>query len=99
MWHNIIVAVYELELGSSMYGVFQMALLKYFKNKVCALPVVSCSYARILFQIRVDLSQAKYLLHIAAANSVEIVNVSIFSPKSQNIVRTRLPYFIKPLIQ
>ena len=55
-------------------------ILKYFKKEDHALPVVSRSYARLLFQIRVDLSQAKYLLHIAAANSLEIVNVSIFSP-------------------
>ena len=86
-----------------MYGVFQMAprmaLLKYFKKEDHALPAVSRSYVRLLFQIRVDLSQAKYLLYIAAANNVEIVNVSIFSPISQNIVRIRLPYFFKPLIQ
>ena len=63
-----------------VFGVFQMALVKYFKKEDHALPVVSRSYARLLFQIRVDLSQAKYLLHIAAANSLEIVNVSIFSP-------------------
>ena len=76
-----------------------MALLMYFKKEDHALPVVLRSYVRLLFQIRVYLSQAKYLLHIAAANSVEIVNVFIFLPKSQNIVRTGLPYFIKPLIQ
>ena len=64
-------------MDASVYGVIQMALLKYFK-KDHALPVVSRSYARLLFQICVDLSQAKYLLHIAAANSVEIVNVSIY---------------------
>ena len=70
-------------MDASVYGVFQMALLKYFKKEDHALPVVSCSYARLLFQIRVNLSQAKYLLlHIAAANSVKIVNVSIFSPIS-----------------
>ena len=77
-------------MDASVYGVFQMALLKYFKEEDHALPVVSHSYARLLFQIRVDLSQAKYLLHIAAANSLEIVNVSIFLPKSQNIARIRL---------
>ena len=60
-----------------MYGVIQMALLKYFM-KDHALPVVSRSYVRLLFQIHMDFSEAKYFLHIAAANSVDIVNVSIY---------------------
>ena len=78
--YDVAVYVYELVWMQvcNVYGFFQMALLKYSKKKDHALPVVSPSYARLLFQFRVDLSQAKYLLHITAANSVEIVNVSIF---------------------
>ena len=52
---------------------------KYFKKEDHALPIVSRSYVRLLFQIHVDLSQAKYHLHIAAANSVEILWMFPFS--------------------